>query len=379
LRRGATAAIDCRLLLVALFAVYSCGFSATLSISDQTANQGQTVAAPIQFAAAGQTITALQFDLQWDPVLAVHAAQGITSRQRFKVLYTNNQTPGVLRCLIAGTDQTPLADGDVLDLFVTAGIGAFPGAAQVRLANIVATDDTGSAVSINSSSATVQIQNGATLAFPVETLLNTASLQTGPIAPGEMITLLDLPPASPAVLINGVYAPLISSGAGGINAIVPFELDLSGPADLQVRSPDGIVAEQSIPVAQVAPAIFTQTGAGAGPAAALNADSTVNSFSNPAAVNSVLTLFGTGFGPTQTPVADGQAAADATALALPVSATIGGVAATVTYAGVAPGEIAGLTQINILIPDGLVSNPYTPIALTVANVTTSPGVTVSIR
>lgn len=349
-------------------------------MANQTANQGQTVAVPIQFAAGGQTITALQFDLQWDPVLAAQVAPGITSRQGFKVLYSSARGPGILRCLIVGPDRSPLADGDVVDVFITAGIGAFPGTAQVQLANIVASDDTGSAFNVASSSAFVQIQNGVTLAFPVQTVLNTASRQTGSISPGELITLLDLPPASPAVFVNGVSAPVISSGKGGISAVVPFGLDLSGPADLQVRSQDGtIVADQSIPVAKVAPAIFTLTGTGAGPAAALNADSTVNSFSIPAPVNSVLTLFGTGFGLTQTPLADGQVASGPAALALPVSATIGGVAATVLYAGAAPTELGGVTQINILIPGSLLSNPYAPIALTVANVTTPPGVTVSIR
>jgi uncharacterized protein (TIGR03437 family) len=379
LHRSVAAVVVTGGLLAAFFAACPSGLSATLSITNQTVNQGQTVAAPVQLAAGGQTIAALQFDLQWDPVLAVQVAPGITSRQGFKVLYSNAQAPGVLRCLIVGPDQSSLADGEVLDVFITAGIGAFPGTAQVRLTNIVATDDGGGAISMDSSSASVQIQNGVTLAFPAQTVLNTASLQTGPIAPGEVITVLDVPPASPAVFINGVSARVISSGAGGFNAIVPFELDLTGPADFQVRSQDGIVAEQSIPVAQVAPAIFTQTGTGAGPAAALNPDFTVNSFSNPATVNSVLMVFGTGFGLTQTPLADGQTAGGPAPLALPVSATIGGVAATVTYAGAAPNQIAGLTQINILLPDGLPSNPNTPIALTVANVTTPPGVTVSIH
>jgi uncharacterized protein (TIGR03437 family) len=367
-------------LLAALFSfACPCAFPATLSIANQTANQGQTVAVPVLFAGGSQIIAALQFDLQWDPVLAVQIAQGITSRQGLKVLYSNAQNPGVLRCLIVGANQTPLADGDVLDLFITAGIGAFPGAAQVRLTNIVATDDTGSAVSIDPSSATVQIQNGATLVFPAQSVLNTAGQLTGAIAPGEMITLLDLAPASPAVLINGVAAPVLSSGVGEINAIVPFELNLSGPADLQVLSQDAIVAEQSIPVAQVAPAIFTQAGAGAGPAAALNQDFSANSFSNPAAVNSVVMVFGTGFGLMQTPLVDGQIAAGAAPLALPVSATIGGVAATVVYAGAAPNQIGGVTQINILVPDGLLPNPNTPIALTIANATTPPGVTVAIQ
>jgi uncharacterized protein (TIGR03437 family) len=366
-------------LIVAFFAA-CLSHSATLSIANQTANQGQTVAVPIQFAAGGQTIAALQFDLQWDPFLAVQAAPGITSRQGFKVLYSNAQTPGVLRCLIVGADQGPLADGDVADLFISAGIGAFPGTAQVKLANIVATDDTGSAFSVDSSSASVQILNGVTLAFPVQSVLNGASFLAGPVAPGEIITLLDLAPATPTVLFNGVPAPVLYSGTEQINAIVPFGLDLSSPVDLQVQSQDGtLVAEQSIPVAQVAPAIFTQTSTGAGPAAAINADSAVNSFSTPAPVNSVLMVFGTGFGPTQTPQIDGQVSSGPAPLALPVSAMIGGRAATVLYAGAAPGQIGGLTQINILIPDGLLSNPFTPIALTVANVTTPPGVTVSIR
>ena len=366
--------------MAALFAATPCAFSASLSIADQTANQGQTVTVPVQFASGGQMVVALQFDLQWDPAVAVQTAQGITSRQGFKVLYSNVQAPGVLRCLIVGIDQTPLADGDVLDLFITAGIGAFPSTAQVQLTNIMASDDTGGPVSIDSSSASIQIQSGATLVFSAQSVLNGASFLAGPVAPGEIVTLLDLAPSSPTVLFNGVSAPVLYSGTGQINAVVPFGLDLSGPADLQIQSQDGtIIGDQSIPVVQLAPAIFTQTGTGAGPAAAVNADSTVNSFSSPAPVNSVLMVFGTGFGLTQTPLADGQVATDAAQLALPVSATIGGVAATVLYAGAAPGQIGGLTQINILIPDGLLSNPNVPITLTVANVTTPPGVTISIR
>jgi spore coat protein U-like protein len=129
LRLRASAALESRLLLVALFVAYPCGFSATLSIADQTANQGQTVTVPVQFASGGQTVAALQFDLQGDPGLAVQAAQGIISRQGFKVLYSNAQASGVLRCMIVGGNQTPIADGDILDLFITAGVGVFPGTA----------------------------------------------------------------------------------------------------------------------------------------------------------------------------------------------------------------------------------------------------------
>ena len=380
LSRGARAALDARALLAAaIFIACPCGFPATLSIANQAANQGQTAVTPILFAAGGQTIAALQFDLQWDPVLAVQVAPGIIAGQGFKVLYPATPAPGVLRCLIVGANQNALADGDILELFITAGSGAFPGAAQVRLTNVVAASDTGDPITIQPASATVQIQNGAALMFPAASVLNGASLLAGAVAPGEIVTLLDLFPASPTVLFNDAQAPVIYSGTGQANVIVPFGLDMSGPADVQIRSQNMTVGEQSIPVAQTAPAIFTQTGTGAGPAAALNQDSSANSFSDPAPAGSILTVYGTGFGITQPALLDGQIASGPAELVLPVTAMIGGVTATVVYAGAAPTQIAGLTQINIQVPDGLLSDPNTPIALTIGSVTTPAGVTVSIR
>jgi uncharacterized protein (TIGR03437 family) len=380
LSRGSGAALEARALLAAaIFIACPCAFPATLSIANQAANQGQTAVTPILFAAGGQTIAALQFDLQWDPVLAVQVAPGIIAGQGFKVLYPATPAPGVLRCLIVGVNQNALADGDILELFITAGSGAFPGAAQVRLTNVVAASDTGDPITIQPAFATVQIQNGAALMFPAASVLNGASLLAGAIAPGEIVTLLDLFPASPTVLFNDAQAPVIYSGTGQANVIVPFGLDMSGPADVQIRSQNMTVGEQSIPVAQTAPAIFTQTGTGAGPAAALNQDSSANSFSDPAPSGSILTVYGTGFGITQPALLDGQIASGPAELVLPVTATIGGVTATVVYAGAAPTQIAGLTQINIQVPDGLLSDPNTPIALTIGSVTTPAGVTVSIR
>ncbi len=366
-------------LAAAVLIACPCAFPATLSIANQAANQGQTVVAPVLFAGGGDTVAALQFDLQWDPMLGVQVAPGITAGQGFKVLYPATQAPGVLRCLILGVNQNVLADGAVLQLFITVGSGAFPGTAQVSLTNIVASDATGEPVTIQPASATVQIQSGGTMGFPAQSILNAASVLTGPAAPGEIITLLDLIPDSPTLLFNGVSAPLLYAGTGQINAIVPFGLDLSGPVDVQIVSQNVTVAEQSIPIALVAPALFTQSGTGAGPAAALNQDLTANSFSNPATAESIVVVYGTGFGATQTPLTDGQIASDPAPLVLPVSAMIGGVAATVVYAGSAPTEVAGLTQINIQVPDGLPSNSNTPIMLTVGNATTQAGVTVSIR
>jgi uncharacterized protein (TIGR03437 family) len=154
---------------------------------------------------------------------------------------------------------------------------------------------------------------------------------------------------------------------------------LGGPASLQIVGQNQVVANASIPVAAVAPAIFTQTGTGAGPGAALNEDLSLNTPSNPAAPNSVLMVYGTGFGLLQSPVSDGRIVTGSVPLVLPVSATIGGMAAEVLYAGAAPALIAGLTQVNIQVPQGLPSNPFSSIVLSIGGVSTPPGATVSIR
>jgi len=356
-------------------------FSAALSLVNQTADPGQTVAEPILFAAAGQPIAAVQFDLQWDPALAVQIAPGATPGQSYKILYTASPVPGARRCLIVGFNQNPLADGPVLQLFITVGSSASPGVAQVTLTNALATSPAGEAVPLQSVTSVIQIQSGSTapLALTADSVLNAASLLSGPVAPGEIITLLGSIPASPSVLFNSVPAPMIYSGNGQVNAVAPFGLNLSGPADVQIRGQNQTTAEGSISVTSLSPAIFTQTGTGSGPGAVLNEDFSLNSFSNPAAANSILMVYGTGFGFMQSPLGDGQIVSGPLSLALPVSATIGGVPATVLYAGAAPTLIAGLTQINIQVPQGLPTNPFTPIVLSVGTSTTQAGVTVSIR
>ena len=70
----------------------------------------------------------------------------------------------------------------------------------------------------------------------------------------------------------------------------------------------------------------------------------MNGSANPASVGSVVALYGTG-GSTVTSDALPR-------LVLPVTATVGGLPATVYYAGVAPGLVQGAMQINVQIPNG---------------------------
>ncbi len=128
-----------------------------------------------------------------------------------------------------------------------------------------------------------------------------------------------------------------------------------------------------------APAIFTVSGNGTGPGAILNEDYTVNSFSNPAAPGSVILVYATGFGPLSPPAADGEIATAAAPTTLTVSARIAGIPSEVTYAGAAPGLIAGVVQINVRIPKGAGPNPAAPILLSAGSAATPAGVTVALQ
>ena len=63
------------------------------------------------------------------------------------------------------------------------------------------------------------------------------------------------------------------------------------------------------------------------------------------------------------------------ALTQPVSVTIGGLAATVTYAGAAPGAIAGLTQINARMSATVAAGDAVPVEVRVGGVPSQAGVT----
>ncbi|MGH9673787.1 MAG: hypothetical protein ACRD44_11460, partial [Bryobacteraceae bacterium] len=61
-----------------------------------------------------------------------------------------------------------------------------------------------------------------------------------------------------------------------------------------------------------------------------------------------------------------------------VSVTIGGLPATVVYAGSAPGLVAGALQVNVFVPDGATPGPN-QVILTIGNVSSPPGVTVAVQ
>lgn len=368
-----------RLLAGLTLVAASFAWSATLSAPSTTVVPGETAILSVAFSAEGQAVSGVQFDLAWDSSLDIHVATGLQVGISSKVLYASSPQARTMRCLIVGLNGNALGDGELIRAFATAGPSTLPGTVQVNFMNLSATGPDGTPISLRAAPASIQTQVGSAQLIRPQSVLNAASLVSGAVSPGEIITLFgSISAASPVVRVNGVVAPIIYAGLNQVNAIVPFGLDLGGPARLEVQQ-GSVDTTISVPVAAAAPAIFVLGSTGTGPGAILNQDYSVNSSSNPAAPGSVIMVYGTGFGALDPVPADGQIAALLAMTASSVTATVAGVPAQVLYAGVAPGLIAGANQINVRIPDGLPANLAAPISLSVGSATTQVGVTVSVQ
>ena len=92
----------------------------------------------------------------------------------------------------------------------------------------------------------------------------------------------------------------------------------------------------------------------------------LSSSSTPARPGDWVELFGTGFSPVSLPVPPGAIYSGADDTASPVKVTIGGMPATVEFAGLVG---AGLYQINVQVPNGLAIGLY-PVVGNVGGVST---------
>jgi uncharacterized protein (TIGR03437 family) len=64
---------------------------------------------------------------------------------------------------------------------------------------------------------------------------------------------------------------------------------------------------------------------------------------------------------------------------LPVTASIGGQDAVVQYAGSAGSSVAGLLQVNVLVPQSATPGSSVPIAITVGGAATQTGMTIAVQ
>jgi uncharacterized protein (TIGR03437 family) len=224
-------------------------------------------------------------------------------------------------------------------------------------------------------------QNSAASTLPLACVTNAASFAYGPVAPGEIVALygnglgpqvgiqtqatMDAPFPKQAgnveVTFDGAPAPLLWVQDGQINAVAPWSLTPGQNTSICVSNSGVKTNCLSQPVAQTAPGVFTTDGF---KAVALNQDGTVNSADNPAHLQTVVTIYATGLGPINPALPDGALVGlPLPANVLPVNIDevarpdqmVSGV--TIDYAGPAPDELNGLTQINLRLDGSLPPPP----------------------
>ena len=192
----------------------------------------------------------------------------------------------------------------------------------------------------------------------------------GGLSPGEVISLFGgkFGPKVPVsgigkelggtkLWIGGLPATLLYARDWQLNAVVPY--GISGKTTVGVRVERFGEASNTVrlPVVPAAPGIFWVYDTVGGPAI-LNEDYTLNRGWNPAKCGEVVMIWATGFGQTEPPGRDGAINEEPLPRpVLPVTATVGGLPADVLFAGGAPGMVAGVTQVNVRIPQNLQPPP----------------------
>jgi uncharacterized protein (TIGR03437 family) len=184
------------------------------------------------------------------------------------------------------------------------------------------------------------------------------------------------------VLIAGELMPLYFTSDGQINGVIPFDVPPNATHQVIVQRGNAYSVPASVTISAASPAAFTSnaTGSGAGIYEAYRADGT--SFlvdeNHPTSAGDVIVIYCTGLGPVTPAVSSGSAAPDSprSPTTNPVTVTIGGQSATVSFAGLAP-EFVGVYQINATIPAGVTPGDA-PLLITVAG-QTSPAVTIAVQ
>src|SRR5581483_1773065 len=241
---------------------------------------------------------------------------------------------------------------------------------------------------------------GASGSTPFNSVLNAATLeQTNYICPGELLVIngtqgapdgtFTAEPAADGtianelantrVMIDGKLAPVAAVNGNQVTTMVPFSA--AGKPAVQVYIVYNNKANTSATIEMVAavPGIYTVDGSGSGPAAVVNQDGSPNSDGNPAARGSTMTFQGTGFGEMTPAMADNAVVGDNPPTPeLPVSVSIGGVDAPVIAATGVKGNLGGLVQVTVQVPDAAPSGAA-PLALKVGTQVARQHVTVAIQ
>jgi uncharacterized protein (TIGR03437 family) len=290
--------------------------SATLSVADPGQSDGTSFDVKFAGGAPQWTVTALPVKPAW-------------------LTITKNGGPGAGSVALAAS-STGLSKGVYTATLSIEGVGSLPQAITVPVTFVVGAS---ASIAIGGAAHGASFQK----VFAPGMVLSVFGSNLAPSTAVAGSLPLPLSLAGVSATVNGVSAPFYFVSAGQINLQVPYETG-TGTAVLAINN-NGNVASFAFPVSVSAPGIFVGPDGSVAPNATGKAGDT-------------LLAFVTGDGDQTPTLATGATPAPGTALArlpksrLPVTMTVGGVPATIVFNGI-PTGLAGVTQINFTVPDGV--------------------------
>jgi uncharacterized protein (TIGR03437 family) len=193
------------------------------------------------------------------------------------------------------------------------------------------------------------------------------------------------------VEVDGHRVPITYVQSDQINAQVPT-LTSTGPVHIEVILNPGWPTEfrsdiGTINIQTYAPAFFTVDGTTIAALVAGTAIPVANTSllpsGRPAKPGEYVSLFGSGFGPTEPVFQAGELVGRTTIAWLrdPITVTIGGLtvpSSDIQFAGATPGSISGLYQINVRIP-ATAPDGDVPVSVTMGGITSPAGSTIPVK
>jgi trimeric autotransporter adhesin len=278
------------------------------------------------------------------------------------------------------------------------GDGGPASIARLNGPSSLALDEAGNLYVADTGNQVVRVLRPTNRSVFIGGVVDAASQGPSPVSPGKIVAIygagigasqliqnqpsngqLSTELGGTTVSFNGIAAPILYTSATQIAAIVPYAI-AAATAQVTVTYLGEVSNVFAVTVSPSAPNFFTSSQTGAGQASALNViDGTVNSAVNPVKIGEYISLYATGEGQTKPGGVDGKLAGSMGILPiLRVGVTVGGIPATVQYAGSVPGQVAGVMQMNVQIPNGVQPGGYVPIVVRVGDGSSSPAVWIAV-
>ena len=137
------------------------------------------------------SVSGVQFDIQYDnSALSLTATLGDSAKSSGKNLYAVDLAANEKRFLIIGLNQTLIADGNLMNLYIKISPNAPKGAYSLAQSNVCGTDPSGQPLAVTGTNGTLTVTAGSVGQPQLTGIENSGSFLPGPLAPGELVTLV---------------------------------------------------------------------------------------------------------------------------------------------------------------------------------------------